>query len=136
MQFNPYVTFNGTCAEAFTVYERVFGGKITAMVTHRDVPASVGLPPDWQDKILHACLEVNGRQLMGSDRPLGGFREAAGISVQIEIDTSEEADRIFAALSEGGTVGMPIGETFWARRFGAVTDRFGIPFMINCAKSF
>lgn len=136
MQFNPYVTFSGQCAEAFRFYEQVFAGKILAMITHRDVPADVVLPEGWGDKIMHACLEVNGRHLMGSDRPLGGSHKIAGMSVQVEIDEPEEADRVFAALSEGGEVNMPIGETFWARRFGAVTDRFGTPFMINCAKPF
>lgn len=136
MQFSPYITFDGSCAEAFRFYEQVFSGTITAMVTHRDVPASACLPPGWDDKILHACLDVKGRQLMGSDRPLEGFKPAAGMSVQVETDSPDEAERVFAALSDGGVVGMPIGETFWARRFGAVTDRFGTPFMINCAKPF
>jgi PhnB protein len=89
---------------------------------------------EWQDKVIHASLMVGPVLLMGGDPPPGRFVPPAGVSVSIGVDDPAEAERLFAGLAEEGTVCMPIGETFWAVRFGMVTDRFGIPWMVNCEK--
>jgi len=91
-------------------------------------------PPERLNQILHARLEVNGQDIMGSDAPPERYDEPKGFSVTLGVETAAEAERVFAALSEKGKVSMPIQETFWAIRFGMVTDQFGIPWMVNCEK--
>jgi PhnB protein len=133
MYVSPYLNFNGTCREAFTFYETCFRGKLVAMLAHGETPMADQMP-EMKDSIVHARLIVGNTALMGSDCPPEYFHATQGITVSMVIDTAEEADRIFAELSEGGAVRMPIEETFWAVRFGMVTDKFGIPWMINCEK--
>jgi PhnB protein len=135
MQLNPYLTFNGQCEAAFKFYEQCLGGKIVAMLTHEGSPMAEHVPSEWRNKIMHACLTVGDRELMGSDSPPEHYEETKGFSVQLGIDDPVEAERIFQALAENGTVQMPIQETFWAARFGMVVDQFGIPWMINCEQA-
>jgi PhnB protein len=132
MRLNPYLTFNGDCAAAFEFYARCLGGKIEAMMTHRGSPMEAQTAPEWLDKVMHARLVVDGDVLMGSDSPPDYFQQPQGFSVTINVDDPSKADRVFAALSEGGQVRMPIQETFWAKRFGMLVDRFGVPWMVNC----
>ena len=131
---NPYLMFDGECEAAFKFYEQCFGGTLNAMMKHSEMPASEKIPEGMDDKIMHACLTIGDRMLMASDCPPGYYSAPAGMYVQFSADSAEEAERIFAALSENGTVQMAIGETFWATRFGMVTDRFGTPWMINFAE--
>ena len=134
MKINPYLNFNGQCEAAFAFYERCLGGKIAFKLTYAESPMAKETPQEFQNQILHARLVVGDNVLMGSDAPPGRYEEPRGLTISINIDTAEEAERVFAALSEKGTVCMPIQETFWAVRFGMVTDQFGIPWMINCEK--
>jgi len=134
MNLNPYLNFNGTCEAAFKFYEKVLGGKIEAMMTFEGTPMGEQVSPEWRKKIIHARLIVDGEPLMGSDCPPDHFQPMKGFSVTISIDKPAEAERIFHALAEKGTVQMPIQETFWAIRFGSLTDQFGTPWMINCEK--
>lgn len=136
MQLNPYLFFNGNCEEAFTFYARVLGGRIIAMLPHEGTPASSNVPAEWRQKIIHARLQVGEMLLMASDAPPGHQEpEMKGFSVNFGVKEPAEADRVFNALAEGGTVRMPIQETFWAHRFGMLVDRFGVPWMVNCEKS-
>jgi PhnB protein len=132
MKFTPYLNFNGNCKEAFEFYARVLGGKIETMMTHGESPIANEVPPAWHDRVLHASLLVNGEYLLASDSPPQHYEKPAGLYVSIHLTNSAEADRIFYAFAEGGTVTMPIEKTFWAERFGMVVDRFGTPWMINC----
>jgi PhnB protein len=132
MQLNPYLLFNGQCEAAFKFYERIFGGKIEAMIPHEGTPAAEHVPPEWRKKILHARLSVGDEVLMGSDAPPDRYEAMKGFSVTLGIDDPAEAERIFHALAENGTVRMPIEKTFWALRFGMLVDQFGTPWMINC----
>ena len=134
MQLNPYLTFNGQCEAAFRFYERCLGGKIEAMMPHAGTPAEGHTPPEWRNKILHARLTVNGHVLMGSDAPPDRYEAPKGITVSLQIKDPAEAERLFHALAENGTIQMPIQETFWAVRFGMFADQFGIPWMINCER--
>lgn len=133
MKLATYLMFDGNCREAFTFYQKVLGGKMLAMMDHKGTPAEEHVPPAWRDKILHACLDVGGSMLMASDAPPdrsdGPMRS---VSVNVMVSTPEEAERVFAGLSEGGTVTMPIAETFWSPRFGMLKDRFGTSWMVNC----
>src|SRR5688572_9868203 len=116
MQMNPYLTFNGQCEAAFKFYEQCLGGKIVAMITHAGTPAEEHVPSEWRNKILHARLIVGDEVLMGSDAPPDRYEEPKGFSVALGIDDPADAERIFHALAEKGTVRMPIQQTFWAIR--------------------
>jgi len=132
MRLHPYLHFNGQCEEAFKFYEQCLGGQIVAMMRHEGSPMEEHVPAEWAQKIMHACMMVDGEVLAGSDCPPGYYSEPKGSSVTLALSDPAAADRIFHAFAEGGTVQMPIQETFWAARFGMVTDRFGTPWMINC----
>lgn len=132
MQLNPYLTLAGECEAAFTRYQQIFGGQITAMIRHAGTPAACQVPPEWGDKIMHVCLDMDGRLLMGSDAPPGRFQPPQGFAVQVAAETPEEAERVFAALGQGGTITMALQQTFWAERFGMLVDAFGVPWMVNC----
>jgi PhnB protein len=135
MQLNPYLTFDGRCEDAFKFYAKVLGGEIVAMIRHEGTPAETHVPAEWRKKIMHARLVIDGEVLMGSDAPPDrSDGSMKGFSVTLNIDKPAEADRIFGALAEMGNVRMPIQETFWAQRFGMLTDQFGTPWMINCEK--
>jgi PhnB protein len=132
MHLNPYLLFNGQCEAAFKFYAQVLGGKIVAMMTHAGTPAENQVPPEWREKIIHARMVIGDHLLMGSDAPPGHFQQPQGFSVSLMIDEPKDAERIFRALEEDGTVRMPLQKTFWAIRFGMLVDRFGIPWMVNC----
>ena len=132
MQIAPYLSFDGECEAAFRFYEAVLGGRIEAMMPYRGSPAEATVPAEWRDKIMHARLVIADQVLMASDSPPQFREERKGFHVSLQIDDLAEAERVFAALAENGTVSMPIGETFWALRFGMLVDRFGTPWMVNC----
>jgi len=134
MQLNPYLHFNGQCEAAFRFYEKCLGGKITMMMTHADSPMAEKTPPERRGKIIHARLVVGEKVLMGSDVPAPHFEKPQGFSVCLGIDYPAEAERVFHALAENGTMRMPIQETFWALRFGMLIDQFGTPWMVNCER--
>jgi PhnB protein len=132
MTLNTYLVFNGQAEEAFKFYAQCLNAQILATFKHADTPAAAHVPANWQDKVMHISLKAGDSILMGSDAPPDRFKAPQGFSVSIQIDDTAEAERIFAALSEGGTIGMPIQQTFWAARFGMFVDRYGIPWMVNC----
>ncbi|MBE9167972.1 VOC family protein [Pleurocapsales cyanobacterium LEGE 06147] len=132
MQVNPYLFFNGQCEEAFKFYERSLGGKLDAMLTFVGSPSEGEVPPEWGHKIMHAHLTLGNWTLMGSDCPPGQYEAPKGFSVSLQLNDLAETERIFHTLAEGGTIQMPLQETFWVVRFGMLVDRFGTPWMINC----
>jgi PhnB protein len=135
MQLNPYLTFNGQCEAAFKFYAQCLGGKIEVMITHGNSPMAEQVPAEWRDKIMHARLIVGDNVLMGSDAPPEHYEGIKGFSVSLGVDSTAEAERIFRALAENGTVRMPLQKTFWAEGFGMLADRFGIPWMVNCEQA-
>jgi PhnB protein len=135
MHLNPYLTFDGNCEEAFRTYEKILGGKIIAMMAHEGTPAEGHVPAEWRKKILHARLVFGDNVLMASDAPPSRFAKMQGFSVTLVVKEPAEAECLFNALAEGATITMPLGETFWAAKFGMLTDRFGTPWMINCEKA-
>lgn len=128
MTLTTYVNFAGTCAEAFRFYEKHLGGKIGMMMTHGQSPQPSQIGPEWKDAVLHARIAVAGTELAGADIPNAQPMRSAYLT--LGVDSDAEAERIFAALSEGGRVLMALQETFFASRFGQVQDRFGINWMI------
>jgi PhnB protein len=134
MRLNPYLSFDGNCAEAFRFYEQALRGTVVAMMTYADTPMAEETPPEMRDRIIHARLVAGDAVLMGGDAPAGQYQPMTGFSVTLNIADPDEAERVFAALAAGGTVSLAIQETFWARRFGMLVDRFGTPWMVNCEK--
>ena len=132
MQLNPYLSFNGQCETAFRFYEKVLGGKIEAMMPYEGSPMAQQVPPERLRKIMHARLKIGDVLLMGSDSPPDHYEPMKGFSVTLGIEDPREAESVFRALSENGTVQMPIQKTFWAERFGMLVDQFGTPWMVNC----
>lgn len=134
--FVTYLSFDGQCEAAFRQYQKVLGGTILMMMRHADAPADSGVPqtPETANRIMHARLKVGDRLLMGGDAPPQFASKPQGFCVSIQTDDPADAERIFRDLSEGGAVQMPIQETFWARRFGMLIDKFGTPWMVNCEK--
>lgn len=135
MKANPYLLFSGQCKAAMEFYAGILGGKIEAMLPHAGTPAEEHVAPDWRDKIMHAHLVAGDVVLMGSDVPPAQFEKPQGMSVSLHTKDIEESERIFKALSQNAQrITMPIAQTFWSVRFGMLTDRFGIPWMINCVQ--
>lgn len=133
---NPYLNFNGNAEEAFNVYKSIFGGEFTAVMRFRDMPQDGSVKEADMDKIMHISLPVGSNVLMASDvlESMGQqFRPGNNNYVSLGTDSKEDADRVFAVLSEGGTVEMPMQDAFWGDYFGSLIDRFGIGWMISYA---
>jgi PhnB protein len=135
MQINPYLNFNGQCEEAFNVYEKCLNGKIEFQMTHEQSPMADQTAPEWKKKIMHATLRFGEQVIQGADAPPQYYEKPQGFSVCISLKDAAEAERIFRELSANGSVRMPLEKTFWADRFAMFTDRFGIPWIINCQKA-
>ena len=136
MRIEPRIslTFNGECDAAFTLYQQCLGGTVTFRMAWGDSPMANQAPPDWHDKILHATLTVSGTAISGGDVLPGNYQRPQGFQIQLNLDDVAAAERIFTQLQDGGDVTVPLQQTFWAQRFGAVIDRFGIPWGINCGE--
>jgi PhnB protein len=132
MQFIPYLDFDGQCREAFDFYATVFNGNITFRMTYGESPTASEMPAATHSRIMHSQLESAGGILMGADGP--PHKESNRGCVHLPVDTPAEAERIFNALVAGGEVQMALQETFWAKRFGMLTDRYGKAWMVNCMK--
>lgn len=135
MNVNPYLVFNGDCEAAFTFYARATGGQLGPMMRFGETEGCEDMPASHKDKIMHTHIMFGQTVLMASDNhPDHPYNGVNGCSIALQVDSIAEAERVFAALSEGGQVTMPLGEVFWAVRFGMLVDRFGVPWMVNCEK--
>ena len=132
MQVTPYLNFNGQCKEAFEFYEKVLGGKIGSMMTYGGSPMGGEMPPEMNDRVMHAHMLIGDQVLMASDSPPEYYQKPQGLFVSLHFKDEAEGKRIFDDLAEGGNVTMPFEKTFWASGFGMLTDRYGIPWMVNC----
>jgi PhnB protein len=134
-QLDPYLFFNGNCAEAMRFYEKTLGGKLEMMMKASEAPAQEGCPGGNPDAVMHACVAIDGRRLMASDwmspEPYPGM---SGVSLALSYESVEEARRRFEALAAGGKVVMPLGKTFWVESFGMLVDRYGTRWMVNGGK--
>jgi len=128
VKMNTYVNFVGSCAEAFRYYEKHLGAKIVMIMTHGQAPDQSRVSPEWKDAVLHARISIGDTDLLGADIPKAEPMRSAYLTLGMESDS--EAERVFAALSDGGQVFMAMQETFFASRFGQLRDRFGINWMI------
>ena len=134
MQINHYMMFTGQCREAFDFYAKALGVPVAFAMTYGESPMAGQCEDGQKDWIMHTQIEGGGVVLMGADGPQIDVPAGGGTVINIAVDTPEEAERVFAALLEGGSVTMPIEETFWAHRWGMLVDRYGKPWMVNCMK--
>lgn len=132
MQLVAYLNFSGTAREAMDFYAIALNGKVTQRFTYGESPMAGQMAEADHAKVMHSQLEVGSALIMGADGPPP--HESGSTAVNIMQETPEDAERVFSALSAGGEVTMPLEETFWAHRFGAITDKFGKRWMINCLK--
>ena len=128
MKLNTYLNFPGNCTEAMSFYEKHLGAKILHSMTFDQMPGPQNFPPGMEKGVLHARFQIGDGVLMASDGPQVEPMRSAYLS--LHVDSNEEAERIYAALSEGGSVFMAMGETFFAHRFAQFRDRFGINWML------
>jgi PhnB protein len=131
MKTDLHLVFPGTCREAFAFYEKAFGSKVQFCMTFGEAPEGTPVPPGAKDLILHTAMPLGTLTLMGCDSPKGREDALSGFQVSITCNDEAEAQRIFAALSEGGTVQMPLAKTFWSPLFGMAKDRFGVGWMVG-----
>ena len=135
MALSIYLNFNGNCREAFEFYRSVFGGEFDNIQTFGDGPGDFLVPADERDHVLHVSLPVGGSVLMGGDTPSWSpepTEAGNNFAISYAPSTHEEADQLFARISDGGTVTMPLEDMFWGAYFGSCTDRFGINWQLNC----
>ncbi len=134
MLLNVYLTFDGNCREAFEFYRSVFGGAFSILSTYEQAPSDINVPAGERDRIMHVSLPVGEGTLMGSDCcSTMGPPPAVGnnFTIAIEGESRAHCDELFAKLSDGGTVIMPLAEMFWGAYYGMWTDRFGINWLVN-----
>lgn len=134
MKLTTHLTFDGNCEEAFRFYAQCLGGRIDTLMTWEQCPATDELPKHWLGKVMHTSLTVGDFALIGNDTLPPHFQAPQGFAVALTVDSAGEAERVFAALAEGGMVQMPLEQTFFAARFGMLRDRFGIPWMVVTAE--
>ena len=134
MKLIPFLGFSGQAHDAMAFYAKALGGQVTSEMKYRDMPPSDGspgcneMPAGTLDHVAHSQLEIGAAILMAADGPGGG--EGGSTTINVDVDSIEEAERVFAALAEGGQVQMPLAKTFFADKFGMVTDRFGVKWMV------
>ena len=129
MKMNTYLNYGGNCAEAFKFYEQHLGGKILGMMKWSQMPdAEKHTPPGYKDAVLHARIAIGETVLMASDVP--NFQPIRSVYLSLSVGSSEEAERIYALLADGGEIYMKMGETFFAHRFGQLRDKFGTSWMV------
>ena len=134
MQVNPYLNFNGNSEEAFNFYKSVFGGEFATVMRFKDNPQCADLTEADKERIMHIALPLNGGGMLMASDALESFGQKlnAGNNFYISLSPAsrEEADRLFAGLSDGGNVEMPMSDMFWGY-FGCFADRFGVQWMLN-----
>ncbi len=128
MKLDVYLNYPGNCMEAFQFYEKHLGGKITMMMTHQQQPDTANLPKDWGNAILHARIEIGNTVLMGADIPNAEPMRSAYLTIRA--GSADEAERLYALLSEDGQIFMKMEETFFASRFAMLRDKFGASWML------
>ena len=134
MQIQPHLSFEGRCEEAVEFYRKAVGAEVTFMARFKDIPGPQppgSIPPGGENKIMHTSFRIGDSVLMASDGHCTGKGSFQGIQLAIQVKDAATADRVFNGLSEGGQVKMPLMQTFWSPRFGMVTDKFGVEWMVN-----
>jgi PhnB protein len=133
MKVHAYLMFDGQCEAAFKFYAECLGGTLELM-SFGESPEAGNIPAEFHERIIHACLTVDDQLLMASDTlPQSPYEGIKGCSIALQVDSVPEAERLYAALSAGGSIQMELQQTFWATRFAMLTDKFGVAWMVNCS---
>jgi PhnB protein len=130
MQLYTYLNYGGNCRQAFEFYVEHLGGTITSLMTHGEMPDAGIVPPERRGDVLHARMEIAGTTLLAADVPPERFQPMRSAYLSLSVDSNEEAERLYALLSEGGEIFMKMEETFFAHRFAMLRDRFGTSWML------
>ena len=130
MKLLTYLNYGGNCQQAFRFYEQHLGAKITMMMTHGEAPNAKDVAPDWKNAILHARMSIGETELLGADIPPDRFQPMRSAYLSLIVSSTEEAERIYAVLTDGGQIFMAMEETFFAFRFAMLRDKFGTSWMI------
>jgi PhnB protein len=132
MKVESYLSFEGRCVEAIEFYKSALGAKELFLMRYKDSPQSPagGFPAPMLDKVMHSSLKIGDTTVMATDGHCQGHPNFSGITLSLSVTNGADAERFFAALSEGGKVNMPMAKTFFSSHFGMVTDRFGVPWMV------
>lgn len=133
MRVQPYLYFEGRCEEAIELYRKVFGAEVTMLMRYKDSPEPQQpgmVPPGCENKVMHSSFTIGETTVMASDGRCAGKPDFKGVSLTVPVNSDGDAERLFAALSNGGQVQMPLTKTFFSSRFGMVADRFGVSWMI------
>ena len=132
MKVQAYVNFDGRCEEALEFYKKSIGAEVTSLMRWKESPdAAMKPPPGYEEKIMNAAFRVGETDLLADDGMGEKTAEFKGMTLAVEVANDAEAKRIFTALGEGGNVTMPLAKTFWTSSFGMLTDKFGVPWMVN-----
>ena len=132
MNVQSYKTFGGRCEEALEFYKKSVGAEVTSLMRWKESPdADMKGPPGWEDKVMNAMFRIGDTDLMADDGMGESKAEFKGMTLAIEVADDAEAEHVFTALGEGGKVTMPLTKTFWSSSFGMLTDKFGVPWMVN-----
>lgn len=132
MKVQAYISFGGRCEEALTFYKKSIGAEVTSLMRWKDSPDATMKPaPGYEEKVMNAAFRIGETQLMADDGMGAKEAEFKGMTLAIVVADDAEAKRVFMALAEGGSVQMPLAKTFWASSFGVLTDKFGVPWMVN-----
>ena len=139
-KLTPYLGFDGQCAEAMRFYEQALGGKIDMLLTYGESPMAEQVPEAQRQRVMHSALSLpTGGQFFAADKPPGtegtGPGSFNGIGLTLEYEDVDAGEAAFRALAEGGTVSMPMAASFWVERFGMLTDRYGVGWMVNAGAS-
>jgi PhnB protein len=136
MQIQPYLFFDGRCEAALEFYRGALGAEVTMLMRFKDSPEPQEpgmVPPGAGQKVMHASFRIGETTVLASDGRCGGRPSLQGFSLSLTVSSESEADRVFASLADGGQVQMPLTKTFFSPRFGSVTDRFGVSWMVLVA---
>ena len=131
MQVQPYLSFNGRCEEAIEFYRRALGAEVTSLSRFKDSPDQAMCPPGSAEKVMHASFRIGDSTVLASDGHCTDQTNFHGFSLALNVTDVAKAERLFAALAEGGQVQMPLTKTFFSPGFGMLTDRFGVCWMIH-----
>jgi PhnB protein len=134
MQVQPYLFFDGRCEEALEFYKKAVGAKVTALMRFKDCPSQAQNPPGSAEKVMHCNFSIGSSQIMASDGDCKGHMKSEGFALSIAADSTDQAEQMFNGLIPGGQVTLPLGETFFAKRFGMLKDKFGVHWMIMAEK--
>ena len=137
MQIQPYLFFEGRCEEAIEFYRRVVGAEVTMVMRYKDSPEPPppgAVPPGTENKVMHAAIRIGETTVLASDGRCSGRPTFGGFSLSLTVPDAAAADRVFAALADGGQVQAPLATTFFSPRFGMLVDRFGVPWMVYVAQ--